>query len=198
MINLVEGLNCSGKSTFIKYQERSTWSDLKASKAISTPYLNPRRWNHDDFLSLKFQPQISQDYFLLGAYIGLMEETHSNVNGAGWRWWDRTWISAYVYGSLSFHYFRALAEYLERCEIKYEVYYMDTPVKECQERLALQHSLADRYYVYPPSEWEDVDKKFRETLDFLLKDFGVTIHLVTGIESPSYAINTVTAPERKF
>jgi len=185
MINLVEGLNCSGKSTFIREYKP------EIDELISTPYLNPRRWGHEDFLSLKFQPQASQDYFLLGAYTALTEELCGSLSRSFW--WDRTWISAYVYGSLSWTAFKAIAQYMKKFgrdgEI-YQVYYIDTPVDVCKERFLSQHPTQDRNYVYPMTEWEDIDKSFRETLDYLETDYGVIIHYVTCGELNYYIKST--------
>jgi len=185
MINLVEGLNCSGKTTFIK--ERMDDKDEK----VGTPYLNPRRWNNEDFLSLKFQPQITQDYFLLGAYTALMEELTATSWGKD-SWWDRTWISAYVYGSMSWNTFKAIAQYMQKTDIdmNYQVYYMDTPIEVCKKRFQEQHPTQDRSYVFPVKDWEDIDKNFRETLDYLQKDFGITINYVTCDKINSYFIDS--------
>lgn len=190
MINLVEGLNCSGKSTFIKAYKP------EIEELVGTPYLNPRRWGHEDFLSLKFQPQASQDYFLLGAYTALMEELCGQCGGSLSKsfWWDRTWISAYVYGSLSWNTFKAIAQYMRKTDIDMctQVYYMDTPIEVCKERYLAQHPTQDRNYVYPMTEWEDIDKNFRETLDHLETDYGITTHYVTCANIDSYIIKSTS------
>ena len=121
MIYLVEGLNASGKSTYIRGQLQKNPNAI----SFSTPWLNPLR--HPE----KFSYWITDwDSFLYGAYESVcltLKVLDKDV------YWDRTFISAWAYNS---HIERSTMMDLLGCFKKKEVklILLDTPIDICMDR----------------------------------------------------------------
>jgi thymidylate kinase len=162
----VEGLNCSGKSTYIQ---------KKFGCVIHTPHLNPLRDINGDFAL--FGRDVSP--YLLGAYTQLHDMMDRDMIASGKDLWlDRTFLSAFVYGSIGRETFWRLVDRLNKdknCFI-----YMDTPVELCVERFyALPQGFKD--YVLHQGDrdqlttyWEYLHKNFYNYLN-IISQKGFTV-----------------------
>ena len=155
MIYLVEGLNCSGKTTWIKEQPC-----VDIDNVINTPFANPLRFTGlKKFLSdiFDFNP------YYYGAYETILELNTQIGQNDVW-FWDRTWISAWVYGSITNkRIFDELVRiYTDHCK----VIFIDTPVDECLKRWK-ERDNAGKEYVDLQKDWRLLREKFVETVNIL-------------------------------
>ena len=145
MLYLVEGLNCAGKTYWINKQPDGAY--------LHTPYLNPKNWNVDNLPS--YISHMSQIDFLLGAYYAIVNMYNDNNFKRLNVYWDRTWISAFVYGSLTKDCFRLLVSEHVKFIHDVRVIYINTPINICLKRLNELRSEDTRYNNYELSAIED-------------------------------------------
>ena len=133
MLFLVEGLNCSGKTTWIENNIRP--NDI----IFQTPWANPLRWKQDSFSEHKSKlltGEIESDWLVLfdayaiGVYETMMNMAKQEVNNV---YWDRTFISAYAYRSISRMAYDVMVELLYNIG-NVGIVFLDTSVDETLER----------------------------------------------------------------
>ena len=139
MLNLVEGLNCSGKSSWILEQKAAT---------IHTPWANPLRWNKSDY-----RMGLDRQLWLQGAYDAVWYLYDSGCFGTQ-VYWDRTFISALAYGSLDKKIFASILNVFKPEGV--EIIFIDTPVEECVRRWAIRNRKDPRNYVDMSKDWTQV------------------------------------------
>ena len=163
MLYLVEGLNCSGKSTFIQ--------DTSSGNSIVTDWLNPRRWTAGGYKDMLKKLELTTPY-LIGAY----ETFYRSMRSLGFLrskaiYVDRTWISAYAYGTIGELAYQYLLSIHSQNDVV--IVFMDTPVEVCWERWKKLKLSSSKAYVNSSLQyWKSVDKALRlsvsnlETLGF--------------------------------
>ena len=158
MLFLVEGLNCSGKSTFI--------DDISKGIVLTTPWLNPLR-NKSHYLNY-------QSYHV-GAYEGILGALKDQI-GSTSLYWDRTWISSYAYGTLEHKSFEYLAE--KYAVENVSVVFMDTTLELCIDRWKNSKRDEDKSYVkFDEEYWSEVQEKLKDAVTFLSKK-GIPVHII--------------------
>jgi thymidylate kinase len=161
VLYLVEGLNCAGKTYWINKQVGGAY--------LHTPYLNPKNWDVDDLPS--YISHSSHLDFLLGAYYAIIHIYQVGDFKREGVYWDRTWISAFVYGSLTKDCFKlVVAEYAKYAN-DLKIVYADTPVNVCLKRLNALRSEDTRYNNYELSaiedDWIAVKNNFNDAFDIM-------------------------------
>jgi thymidylate kinase len=171
MLYLVEGLNCSGKTTWIK----ETLSETEDGVIYKTPWANPLRWNDRKKKLIPDGVRISNglcipliDAYAIGVYETMIEMAQMKMLDDVY--WDRTFISALAYGSISRKAYDYLLELIYNIG-NIEVIFLDTPVDETLERWNKIRETKPDYKNYA---WADnkadamrVQKKFYELLSQL-------------------------------
>lgn len=120
MLYLVEGLNCSGKTTYINNLVEHKLQGYQ----FNTGWANPLRQ-----VNLSKRTIMNNNY-LCGVYEAVWHSYKTFANFGDAYYWDRTWISAYVYGSINLQAFDRLCRFYKGCTI----IYIDTPMLICKER----------------------------------------------------------------
>jgi len=172
---LVEGLNCAGKSTWIreqfKYYSKNNQNSIPIS--ITSKWANPLRWNH--IKKVLIDHQFSS--YSIGVYETILETLpllHKTI------YWDRTFISAYVYDSIYLSTINYLLEKLNRMVVK--IIYIDTPVEVCIERLAKLRMDNPNYKKYFYSSNQDdfkvIQEKFEETFMHMTNNYNFKIERI--------------------
>jgi len=168
MLYLVEGLNCAGKSTYINEHKKP--SDVH----LITDFANPLRFG--SFESGLSQSEINA--YLLGFYKTIFHmidylDIHSNDI-----WWDRTFISAYAYGSIDLSmYMNFLELYRNSQKFNVEIIYLVTSVKTCTNRWI--DKMKDRPYVSikTATDWIGDNINLRKAVDIAcVKSYGIQEH----------------------
>lgn len=151
MLYLVEGLNGAGKTSWIK-QSMKRQIETKHSIWITTPWLNPLRW--DDQKKQYFDGEDATTRktqlgsYLLGSYEALLQTLAIKAQVANDIFIDRSFISAYVYGPMLPWTFEAIKEYC--CELfpNFEVIFIDTKPETCISRIANIRAFDPQYKSY--------------------------------------------------
>jgi thymidylate kinase len=175
MLYLVEGLNCAGKTTWIKNRSKDIMIFVND---MNTRYLNPKNWADE----LK-KAIIDEDEFLYGAYYALAYSIIPDYTfGPVHTFWDRTWISAMIYGSISQDTFLRLSNlYLTK---SVTIIFIDTPVSVCIDRFKKTND--DRYDKYMlntiEEDWANVRNNFITTMKYL-SGIGYSVETLEGIEN---------------
>jgi hypothetical protein len=170
MLYLVEGLNCSGKSTFIE--------NMCQGDSIVTDWLNPKRWPKGSYKS-----QINENGLTLPYLIGAYETFYRSARSLGFLrskaiYVDRTWISAYAYGTIGEKPFEYLMSVHSTSDVN--VTFIDTPVELCWERWVNEGRRKSKGYVKSDFEfWKIVDVKLREAIE-RMENFGFNVYKVKG------------------
>jgi thymidylate kinase len=153
----VEGMNCSGKSTYIQKLSDTRLNFIGERpikiRVLDTPWINPHRWNDD------FKCCVNQDDYILGAYESIF---HLYKDYDDLVIFDRSFISSFVYGSISEFVFCYLAKLYGGSKL----YYMDTKVETCKKRWE------ERKRDYAPNfDWDILNHKFLSTIEKLRFEF---------------------------
>lgn len=155
MLFLIEGLNCAGKSTYIQ----NCCKNNIGSFGITTPWCNPLRWNGKKNSLLKED----SDIYSIGAYETILRMFK------GWPekvFWDRTFISSYVYDTIYEMQFNYLVDIgLENKLITPNIVYIDTAPKTCLDRLKQLRENDPKYKDYI---WCDTLREM-ERIKFLME-----------------------------
>ena len=171
MLALVEGLNGAGKSTYIKGQ---------TGIVLHTPYANPLRWEKSKHRLIGSLDR--KECYAIGVYEAIY---HTHVDFGNMRrsyWWDRTWISAYVYGSIKKEAFDFLSDLY--VEITNHIVFVDTNVSICKERFA--NSVEDKSYVNN-FEWNKLHSRFCRAMQEL-NTKGYKIKTIKGVADESVPV----------
>ena len=163
MLYLVEGLNASGKSTWIKSNKTDK------DKSIVTTYANPLRWKKDKVCLIHNDVD-----FILGAYESLFYIIKDMLNDIPDIYLDRSFISGYVYGTIE-----------EKCEFEYlaemfyklqpKIIFMETDIDVCKDRWQEGHKKNKKYVTN--FDWEGTRKKFINSIKYL-KEIGYGVKIV--------------------
>jgi thymidylate kinase len=157
MVFLVEGLNCSGKTFHI-----NTLIDGETDIIYKTPWLNPLRW---DANKKAFVKNIND--FAIGAYETLIEMASGELTHV---YWDRTFISAYIYDTISRQVYNYLTSLCLKINIK-NIIFVDTDPKVCIDRLQRMRESDPKYknYIWCDvlQKMIDIREKFLEVMNEL-------------------------------
>jgi thymidylate kinase len=171
MFYLIEGLNCSGKTTHIRRMLEIYGNGF----SVETPYANPLRWDGGKKSIID-----NQSYFV-GVYETMIEtypKMAKNLNIP--IMWDRTFISAYVYGSIPEDTFDFLTDLL-LVKGESKVIYMDTPVDICHKRLWSLRLKDPEYKSYVEFDtidgFNEINDRFLSVLDHM-KRTGIEIEFL--------------------
>jgi len=167
VLYLVEGLNCAGKTTYIENLK-------KHIIYIKTHWCNPLRWSDKK----KDIVYASHDYSL-GAYETVLR-LYKNWPEA--IFWDRTFISAYIYDSISKRYFDYLVDIcLENQVSTPHIIFVDTKIDTCLSRLKSLRESDPKYkdYIWCDTFVTMIDKRnfFIDVIDKLSKKGFVTQYI---------------------
>lgn len=167
MLYLVEGLNCSGKTDWID----ATMGGLgKISKVLDTGFCNPLRWN----LNKKsvVHSVSNGGIFASVCSVGAYEAIFNVLNFVKENYfWDRTYVSAWAYGTIDWYQFQYLTSMLK--DIKHDIrfIYMNTPISICLERLFKLRATNPKYKDYAiqvdRNGMEEIKMKFDEAFKFI-------------------------------
>lgn len=150
MLHLVEGLNCSGKSTWIYEQKAST---------IHTPWLNPLRWDKSDY-----RMGLDRQLWMQGAYDAIWYSYESGSFGTQ-MYWDRTFISAFAYGSLKREIFEQIIKVYKHFGVT--IVFIDTPVDVCLDRMAVRNRKDPRNYIDLKKDWVQVRHNLVNAIQYM-------------------------------
>jgi thymidylate kinase len=162
MLHIVEGLNCSGKTTFIEQMVEKSEKNVP----LLTPWLNPLRdENFGGFMS-----RFGKDPYLLGSYITLYKTLLERPFFQKFNYYqDRSFVSGFVYETLEKEPFDAIVSVLKDLRLSIRFAYVDTPVDLCLERFykrpEARDYLQNKYDL--KSFWNKVSSKFNQTFEFL-------------------------------
>ena len=164
MLTLVEGLNCSGKTTYIKNHK---------SQVIDTWYANPLRW--DNSKNLLMGSLEKKEYYGIGVYETILRMFLSSYSAPDY-YWDRTWISAYVYKTLTKPSFDFISDlYCENCV---KVIWLDTNPFICKDRWEAENKKDEKDYVVN-FDWKGLRDEF-ETVMTELDKMGMNVEVITN------------------
>lgn len=132
MLYLLEGLNCSGKSTWISKQIRNqidSRDGLRNPFKIKTSWANPLCWeSHKRSI---ITDGISE--YALGCYETIIEAFIGTASTQD-VYWDRTFISAFAYHSIRREVYDFLVEVLYKYKQYVKIVFVDTAVDTTLER----------------------------------------------------------------
>lgn len=191
MFHLVEGLNCSGKSTWINQKTVQSKHKLPPI-SITTSWMNPLRWSDskknmvmpegDD---VRVKPEAFFQRYAIGAYETFMNVAVPSSSNLGRDiYWDRTFISAYVYKSITRTVFDFCVERLYDLAKKFpvEIIFIDTSVDECLLRLSSlrvgDHKYRNYAWADNKSDMMSIQKRFYEVLGTLSERNGFSLTLI--------------------
>lgn len=168
---LVEGLNCSGKTTYINKCVKEAENHDLFYDVFTTPWANPLRWKKDLFTIKRSFSAAEINSYAFGVYETLLRIYFSRNLLLDFIFWDRTWISAYVYGSINYDKFLELIylykEYLSNNNISsVNIIFMDTSAEVCKERWNNINKL-EKNYVDNIDNWDKYYVKFLEAMEQL-------------------------------
>ena len=161
MLHLVEGLNGAGKTTYI---DQMVGVNPEIAHRLHTTWLNPKREIDSIFLSLngirsEIDAQLSS--ILTMSYITIAHTIKqlSVVGVENHIYMDRSWISGYIYGSISYSDYNLLVEqYNNILGYGWDVIWINTPIDICKSRYN-----ANRPYV-ENLKWDDAYHGFVDTM----------------------------------
>lgn len=160
MIHLVEGLNCSGKSTWINEQRRYMYD--KSSQHLITHWLNPRRildWN-----------SAYADMALFMGYVSVINCI--NDFGKDEVYWDRTFLSAYAYGTIKMVNVHRIVEAMQEGDYVADIIFMDTPISVCKERWENENKAQEKPYAKVDDQEKILDR-LQEVMLEVSSKFGI-------------------------
>ena len=167
MIYLVEGLNGAGKSTWIKKQCQAYAPD---TEIVETPWANPRRFGLGSFKHYLKLDQVALDAYLFGVWESLL---HQYKDSDRYVYFDRSWISCYVYGSISEKVFIELANIWKDLDVTI-VYVFSN---KAEDRFRLQ---TDKDYVDEGAEWRKTHYKFDSAFCDLKDHLNYKVEFASG------------------
>ena len=156
---IVEGLNCAGKSTWINNQifEIEDKIGIKPQHLI-TSWANPLRFNDEKKKILHYdQFGCSFDSYLVGCFESVAKlELYKPI------FWDRSFITAYAYGSINLEQFMYLVDKFRTWN---RFVFIDTKVTTCLKRFKKIYK--DKTYVEKPSleKWLQIRVKLIDAME---------------------------------
>lgn len=166
---IVEGLNCSGKSSYIC--NASLDSFTHRSEVVESAWVNPIRWPQEK------KEQIEDvSSFIMGCF----ETILLRCNDADCHYFfDRSFISSYIYSSINGYDFRVNTfKYLIELYKPFTTFVLvDTDLNVCKRRWATRNE--NRDYV-KNLEWERMQAYFQNTYKWM-KIQGCEIEIVEGV-----------------
>ncbi len=165
---MVEGLNGSGKSTYI---ENCIQEIYTSRTSLITDWINRLRWNANGVKVNLCRDQKDMDIYCYAAYETLYNTYAKCI--ADDLYLDRSWISAHVYGNLSDYAFDKIAEVYLGYENKLNyttdvvIVYIDTDIEVCKKRWADRIVEEKSYVAF--FDWNDIKSKFDHDMNLLAK-----------------------------
>lgn len=164
VLYLVEGLNCSGKTTYI---ERCLIDKAKKGVYYKTDWLNPLR---DKFHPCNNASLKEIEMFMRGAYLTVLHSLFRIKNLEECNvYWDRTFISAFAYGTIEFDLVTELVTAIKDNGWDVRIVFLDIPVDVCMDRFMMREENRD-YVAYVTQQtklrlfWEKVSFKLRHSI----------------------------------
>jgi len=158
MLYLVEGLNSSGKTTWIENNKKI------GDRHITTYYLNPLRWSRK-------KKELIQNGGIANYCLGCYEMLRTSlVNLPCDAYWDRTFISAWVYYTINEDMFEYLCK--EYLSVNTKVIFIDTDPQICMSRFK-----KNRKRYVSNFDWYGLRDRFHEAIS-KMKRIGYDIKVI--------------------
>jgi len=177
MIYLVDGVNGAGKSTWINSHKN------EEDYVVHTTWLNPLRY--DSAKRLELSNGKEELYHLFSYETLLRAEAIFSRPSLSDHYWDRSFLSAYVYGSISLNVFNRLMNLVDDINLDHEIefVYVDTDINLCVDRLNRIRETCCDYKDYVKADTIESMHKIKDKFDELFKALYIQNYKVRYIQA---------------